>query len=191
MSTSTESRNHHVQRIMRWSGRLLASVFALLAVAAVAVVVAVPRFTDGQAMTVLSGSMTPAIPVGSIVVVRPVDPSTLRVGDVATYQVKPNKAVYVTHRVAGIDHVNGKTVFTFKGDANRGPDTKPVVAGQIRGKVWFHVPYLGTVRDDLKTRAGLSMALIALLGSYAAVQLIGGLRERRAARSEEAVRVVA
>lgn len=191
MSTTTGTRNRVVRMLVRWSARLLVSAFAFASFAAVAVVVGIPRFTDGQAMTVLSGSMTPAIPVGSIVVVRPVDPSTLQVGDVATYQVKPDRAVYVTHRIARIDHVDGQTAFTFKGDANRGPDTKPVVAGQIRGKVWFHVPYLGTIRDDLKTRTGLSIGLGVLLGSYAVTQLIGGLRERRAARSGEVVRVVA
>lgn len=191
MPTTNAPSRRAVRSLTRWSARLLALLFAVLALGAAGVVAVLPRLTHGQAMTVLSGSMTPAIPAGSVVVVRPVDPSTLQVGDVATYQVKPDRAVYVTHRVASVDHVNGTTVFTFKGDANRGADTKPVVAGQIRGKVWFHVPYLGAIRDELKTRTGITLALAVLLLGYATSTLIGGLRERHARRHQEVDRVVA
>jgi signal peptidase len=163
----------------RWSARLLALLCAALAAGAVAVIVVIPRVTHGQAMTVLSGSMTPGIPVGSIVVVRPVDPADLHVGDVATYQAVPGKPVYITHRVVGIDRVGGRTTYTFKGDANRGADVDPVVAGQIRGRMWFHVPYLGRARDLLKTRGGQLLLLVVLLGGYAVSQVSSGLRDRR------------
>jgi signal peptidase len=164
---------------VRWSARLLVALFAVLAVGAVAVVVVIPRVTHGQAMTVLSGSMTPGIPVGSIVVVRPVDPAALRVGDVATYQAVPGKAVYVTHRVVGIDRSGARTTYTFKGDANRGADVTPVVAGQIRGQMWFHVPHLGRARDALHTRTVQILLATLLLGGYAGSQVTEGLRERR------------
>jgi signal peptidase I len=173
------------RHVARWSARLLVVAFALLVAGAVAVVVVIPRVTHGQAMTVLSGSMTPGIPVGSIVLVRPVDPDQLRVGDVATYQDEPGKPVYVTHRVAGINHLGGQTTFTFKGDANRGADVKPVVPGQIRGRLWFHVPYLGRIRDDLKTPGGLTLTLAVLLAGYALSQLTSGFRERSTDKQEE------
>jgi signal peptidase len=177
--------------VVRWSARLLVLAFALVVAGAVAVVVVIPRVTHGQAMTVLSGSMTPDIPVGSVVVVRPVDPAHLRVGDVATYQAEPGKPVYVTHRVANINHVGGRTTFTFKGDANRGPDIDPVAPGQIRGQLWFHVPYLGTIRDDLKTRAGMTITLALLLGGYALSQLTRGIQEKRNEKLPEARHVAA
>jgi signal peptidase len=164
---------------VRWSARLLVVLFALLSGGAVAVVVVIPRVTHGQAMTVLSGSMTPGIPVGSIVVVRPIDPADLHVGDVATYQAVPGKPVYVTHRVVGIDRVGARTTYTFKGDANRGADVTPVVAGQIRGRMWFHVPYLGRARDALHTRSVQILLATLLLGGYAVSQVAEGLHERR------------
>ncbi|HEX2895925.1 MAG TPA: signal peptidase I [Marmoricola sp.] len=167
------------QALGRWTARLLALAMAAAVAAAVVVLVALPRLTHGQAMTVLSGSMTPGIPVGSVVVVRPIDPADLHVGDVATYQAVPGKPVFVTHRVVGIDHADGRTTYTFKGDANRGPDTSPVVPGQIRGRMWFHVPYLGTVRTDLKSRALQVLILTIVLGGYAISQLAAGFRERR------------
>src|SRR5262249_36654511 len=69
------------------------------------------------------------------------------------------------------------------GDANRGPDEAPVSAEAIRGQVWFHVPYLGAVRDSLQGRAGLSLLAVLLLGGYALSQLVGGVRQGRAARA--------
>ena len=106
--------------------RLVLLAFALLVVGALTVVVVLPRATHGTALTVLTGSMTPGIPVGSVVVVRPVDPGTLKVGDIATYQVKPGKPDYITHRIRKIDTSTTPTSFIFKGDANRGADLNPV-----------------------------------------------------------------
>jgi signal peptidase I len=189
--TEMTPQGRAVRHVVSWSARLLVLAFALAVVGAIAVVVVIPRLTHSQAMTVLSGSMTPGIPVGSIVVVRPVDPDQLRVGDVATYQAEPRKPVYVTHRVADISHVGGRTTFTFKGDANRGPDVDPVVPGQIRGQLWFHVPFLGTIRDDLKTGAGMTIALTLLLGGYAVSQLSSGMRDKRNEKIEEARHVAA
>jgi signal peptidase I len=187
---TTSRRVDGVRNMLRWGARLLILTFAALVVAAVTIVVIIPRATHGQAMTVLSGSMTPGIPVGSIVVVRPVDPMELRVGDVATYQAVPDRPVFITHRLFAISTVGGQTQFTFKGDANRVPDVKPVVAGQIRGELWFHVAYLGGIRDELKSGAGKLFILTVLLGGYALMQLAEGLRERRTAASKRSLKEV-
>jgi signal peptidase len=163
----------------RWLVRLALLAFALLVAAAITVVVVLPRATDGSAMTVLTGSMTPKIPVGSIVLVRPVDPGTLEVGDIATYQAKPDEDTYITHRITKIHQTDNGLTFTFKGDANRGPDLDVVPAVAIRGQVWFHVPYLGTIRDGLHGKGGISLVVMILLAGYAVTQLSGGLRDRK------------
>jgi signal peptidase len=191
VTTSPIPRSSLGGSLAHWAGRLLVLAFAVVVGFAVVVVAVIPRLTGGQALTVLSGSMTPGIPVGSVVMVRPVDPGALRVGDVATYQAEPNKPVYITHRIVAIGSSNAQTVFTFKGDANRGPDVDPVVAGQIRGKVWFHVPWLGRIRDDLKTRAGITLLLALLLAGYAVSQLSAAVRERHRTRPEEHAHVPA
>ena len=160
-------------------GRLLALVVLGLLLAAITVVVLVPRATHGQAMTVLTGSMTPGIPVGSIVVVRPVDPGTLQVGDVATYQKDKGGDTFVTHRVVDIDTSTRPTTYIFKGDANRGPDLEPIVPDRIIGEVWFHVPHLGTIRDGLAGPGGVTLIGILLLGGYTASQIRAGLRQHR------------
>lgn len=179
MKTNAGAPGQTVRVLLRWCVRLLGISVAVAVLAAVVTVAIIPRATHGQAMTVLTGSMTPEIPVGSIVVVRPVDPGSLQAGDVATYQPEPGKASYITHRIIDVDESSTPTTFTFKGDANRGPDLDPVAAGQIRGQVWFHVPYLGTIRDGLHGTGGISLVAMLLLAGYALSQLGTGLRERR------------
>jgi signal peptidase len=166
--------------VLRWSARL--AVWALAAAVAVTLVVMVvlPRLTHGFAMTVLTGSMSPGIPVGSAVLVRPVDPETLAVGDVATYApADAPEGTHVTHRITSIDRAGGDRVFTFKGDANEVEDSAPVPAEQVVGEVWFHVPYLGAARDALHGKAGLSLLAMVVLGGYTLAQLGGAFGDSR------------
>jgi signal peptidase len=168
------------RKLIGWSVRLALLTVILFAMAAVTVLIVIPRATNGVAMTVLTGSMTPGIPVGSVVIDRPVDPGTLRVGDVATYQAEPGVEKYVTHRIVAIDTDTTPTTFTFKGDANRAADIDPVPATAIRGQVWFHVPYLGTIRDALQSHGmrGLVLAaVLVILGGYSLFQIYSGLRD--------------
>jgi signal peptidase len=162
-----------------WVSRLLLVGVLTLVAGAVVVLTVLPKATHAQAMTVLTGSMTPDIPVGSIVLVRPVDPGTLHVGDVATYQKEPGRAEYITHRIVEIDTSTSPTSFVFKGDANRGADVDPVPATAIRGKVWFHVAYLGALRDAMHTRGGLAGLGVLLGFGYALYQLVDFWRDRR------------
>jgi signal peptidase I len=165
--------------LLKWFVRLILLALVAIVAGAVVLVVVLPRATHGSAMTVLTGSMTPTIPVGSVVLVRPVDTGTLRVGDVATYQPKAGKAEFITHRVLKIDESTSPAQFIFKGDANRGADIDPVSAEQIRGKVWFHVPYLGAIRDGLHGKGGFTLLAMLFLIGYAISQLSNGLKERR------------
>ncbi len=174
------------RRIVIWAARLvLMGVLGLIAFA-VAVLVVLPRATHSVAMTVLTGSMTPTIPVGSIVIDRPVDPGTLHVGDIATYQKTPGKAEYITHRIVKIDTSKSPAMFTFKGDANRGPDPDAVPATAIRGKVWLHVPYLGAIRDAVHTKGAIAAAAMLALGGYALIQVVGVVRDRRRGAATQA-----
>lgn len=141
-----------VRRIL---GRLMAIISTLAVVAIVALALGLtvlPAAVHGHTLTVLSGSMVPRLPVGSVVVDKPADPSTLRVGDIVTYASGKN---LITHRVAAIKQGRSGPVFTTKGDANRTADSEPVQASQIRGKLFYDVPYIGIIRSFLLSRAGM------------------------------------
>lgn len=145
----------------RLIGKALTVFVLIAAVGLVVLLVLVPRITGGAALNVLSGSMTPTIPVGSVVLVVPSDPMAIRPGDVITYQTAPGVAKYVTHRVVRMDRTTNPVTFVTKGDANKGPDKDPVPVGAVRGVVRFHVPWVGDLSDLVKTPLGL-MALAAI-----------------------------
>jgi len=179
-----------VRAISRWTTRLLLSACAVLVAAAIVVVVVIPRMTQGSALTVLTGSMSPEIPVGSVVMVRPVDPATLEVGDIATYQVEPDREVFITHRVTEIHEGPKGLSFTFKGDANRGADLDRIPSDAVRGEVWFHVPYLGSIRDGLHGQGGITLVAMILLVGYALTQFSGFAKDRRGAKDGTTTGVV-
>ena len=111
----------------------------------------VPMLLGYKEMTVLSGSMEPNIPVGSIVCVDDDAPlAELDPGDVITYQL--DSSTFVTHRLVSIDSASG-TLIT-QGDANEVEDA-PVSFQQYYGKVAFHIPYLGYLSSNLRTPAGI------------------------------------
>jgi signal peptidase len=89
-----------------------------------------------------SGSMEPVLHRGDIILWHPADPDTVRVGDVIVYQSYADPTKTVTHRVVDIDHKEGNTYFTTKGDANdwtdqKGPHVPEPLIGEdhFRGKI--------------------------------------------------------
>jgi len=75
-----------------------------------------------RVLTVLSGSMRPTLPVGSIVVVTPQPLDDIRVGDIITFQEPGDRLVLETHRVVRILRDGPVPVVVTKGDDNARPD---------------------------------------------------------------------
>jgi signal peptidase len=169
------------KKLLSLTSKVALGLLLAVIVGALAVLTVVPRAVHGSALTVLTGSMTPSIPVGSVVLVRPVDPGTLHVGDVITYQKQPGKPEYITHRITAIHTGTTPVTLTTKGDANRGADPWSVPVTSVRGRVLFHVPYLGTVRNAVSGGAiALPLAILGLLG-YAVAQLLAARRDKKTA----------
>jgi signal peptidase I len=93
---------------------------------------------------VLSGSMEPALDVGGLVVIRPVDAGQVEVGDVISFKL-PDVDTPICHRVTDIQETDGGRVFRTKGDANEEPDPNPVPAQSVNGKEVFYLPYMGNL----------------------------------------------
>ncbi len=91
--------------------------------------------------TVESASMTPRLPVNSVVVVQKIEPEQIKEGDIITYILNENN-VLVTHRVVAVDSQN--QTFTTKGDANNANDSSPVRWSNVVGKATFCIPAIGT-----------------------------------------------
>lgn len=97
----------------------------------------------GRATMVVAGpSMTPVIGVGSAIVVEPVDPARLAVGDVISIKNGPSRAIF-THRIVRLVERDGALWVETKGDANAAPDPSLVPASDVLGRVALVVPYAG------------------------------------------------
>lgn len=163
-----------------WIRQTASWVLLLSTLALLAAMVAVPRVTGSTPYTVLTGSMRPSMPPGSLAVTRPVPAAELKVGDAITYQMRSGEPEVVTHRITAVSTtLGGETLFTTQGDANPVPDDKPVKEGQIRGVVWYSLPLLGYVNGWLTGEqhiwaVGIS---VALLLAYSACMCIGAVIE--------------
>lgn len=168
-------------------GRVASVVLGVVMVALVVLagaVVVVPRVLGATPLTVLSGSMEPALSPGDVVVVRPVDPDELRTGDVVTVQPVSGDPTLVTHRVVQVDRDGADvTGLVTRGDANGAADA-PLVPDQVMGRVAYSVPLVGHATNVSWGPTAVTVLAVALL-VYAAVALVRPDRGRPTDPSRE------
>jgi signal peptidase len=148
--------------------------------ATVLVAVLIPRIAGATPYVVLTGSMRPTMPPGTMVVVKPVPADQLGVGHVITYQLKSGKPTVVTHRIVSMGNFRGEPNFRTQGDANDTPDRNWVRPAQIKGVVWYAIPYLGYVTSvvSAQQRHVATVVIVAFLVGYAAFMLASAGRDR-------------
>jgi signal peptidase len=163
-----------------WTSRVLLLAAVLLAVATCGLDLG-QHFGGYRTYSILSGSMSPGMPVGSLALSAPVPTSELRVGDVLTFHPPNRGDVLVTHRVWRIvpDSTylatggSGPALMT-KGDANAAPDLWRVPVQGTAMKRVASVPLLGYAMQRLQTRAvriALVMLPVIAFGFFLLVEL--------------------
>ncbi|WP_164743430.1 signal peptidase I [Microbacterium sulfonylureivorans] len=160
-------------------------LLALVALLAIAVVI-VPLVTGSKPYTVLTGSMAPQYPPGTLVIVTPVDISEIDLGDVVTYQLESGKPAVVTHRVAAVGAAaDGEPLLITRGDANDADDPDPVRPVQVVGRLWYAVPYVGWINNVVtgEARAWALPIVVGLLFAYGIATIVVGARDRRRAKA--------
>jgi signal peptidase I len=161
-------------RLLSLGGRLLASTAVILALVVLLGIGLGPRTGKFQVRTVLTGSMRPTMPEGSVVMIRPVPTSELGVGDVITYKIPVHDRRIVTHRIVEIIEPAPEPVVRTKGDANDAPD--PWVA-KLRGdrawRVRLAVPRVGYALAALRHPASRRLTVLAAPALLALVSLVG------------------
>jgi len=138
-------------------GRVAAILILILIISGSLFTIITPFF-GWRTEVVISGSMEPAIRTGSVIIVRPVIPDTIRKGDVIMYY-SPDKTSLTTHRVVNVAS-EPSLQFITKGDANNNSDVIPIAPGQIVGIVAFTIPYLGLFAQFIKTPLGFTFFLL-------------------------------
>lgn len=168
---------------LRRAGEAASLLLLSASVLAAIVLVLIPFVTGSQTYSVLTSSMAPRYSPGTFLVVKPQAYQTLRVGDVVTYQIESGKPAVITHRITGFTaDQDGNRLLVTKGDNNDATDAEPVREVQVRGKLFYAVPYAGFAANALgRTDRGVVLNVLAGgLICYGALTMVRGLRRRRA-----------
>jgi signal peptidase I len=141
-----------------------ASIAALAGLALVAITVAIAVVGLGVSLVRLAtGSMTPAYPADSILVVRSIPAGSVEVGDIVT--VSRDGLAPITHRVTSVTPmgVSGRAELVLRGDANTADDPEPYQVSRV-GLVLGGVPFGGAVLVALQSPIGLGIATVVVCG---------------------------
>ncbi|MDO4567451.1 MAG: signal peptidase I [Clostridia bacterium] len=132
------------------------SAFITCVVVLLAILLVGVRLVGLQPFAVLSGSMEPEYPTGSLIYVRECAAADVQVGDPITFVLNED-LVIATHRVIAIDAENQH--FYTKGDANDSADGAPVHFNNLIGVPVMFVPYMGYVADFVTNPPGLYITI--------------------------------
>lgn len=133
----------------------------LIALVLFCIPLTVPRIFGYHIYSVVSESMEPAIPVGSLVYIQEGAPEDMQEDDVIAFYGARDSNAIITHRVVENRVVMGE--FITKGDANQTEDMNPVPYSNFIGKVVLSIPVMG----------GLAQMLTSMTGKLIAVSVIG------------------
>lgn len=144
-----------MKKIWNIISNIIVALVVILAIALVGV-----RLVGLQVFTVLSGSMEPTYPVGSIIYVKDVDYKELEAGDVITFML--DKDTVATHRITEVvpDEEEPDTLrYRTAGDANEAEDGSLVHYKNVIGSPVFTIPYLGYFADYIQNPPGTYVAI--------------------------------
>lgn len=155
---------------------VLLAIFLLIA-AALVIAFAGVRLVGLAPYAVLSGSMEPEYPVGSLIYVKDVSPSSVEVGQAITF--RQGSGTLVTHQVYEID--SEQQLFYTQGIANVDSsgevmhDAAPTPWSSLVGEPVACVPYLGYVNDWITHAPGIYV-IVAFVAVVMAVSVALELR---------------
>ena len=130
-------------------------------------VTAVSLLSGIKPAIVLSGSMEPEIPTGSLCLINTdADIDEIQEGDIIAFT---SGTMAVTHRVLTVTEEG----FQTKGDANDAPDLGIVPKQNVTGKTVFWIPYAGYLADKAGTVPGK-----ILMGVILAISILAGFLEK-------------
>ena len=126
-------------------------------IAAIGALLVLMLFFGARLYSIQTGSMEPNYPVGTMIVVEPVEFDQLRKGDVITFV---SGGMTVTHRLIDIDKDTRQ--LTTKGDNNNVADSSELSYDNVIGRVEFAIPYVGYLVLMLNTTFGKIMAGVVI-----------------------------
>ena len=132
-----------------------------------------PRLFGYEMYEIVSGSMEPEIPVGSIIYIKYEKPEDIREEDVIAFR---SGSSVVAHRVMQNRLVEGE--FVTKGDANAAEDLRAIPYSELIGKVVYHFPVVGRLMALYTSNIG-KIYLILLAACGAMLNMLAGRMRSR------------
>jgi signal peptidase len=142
----------------------------------------VPSFFGWKPFIVLSGSMEKEILTGDMVIVKEVDTSTLKEGDIIAFK---SDDIVITHRILRIENVDGEVRYITKGDNNNTEDTSYVLPKNVEGLYKFRIGRLGNLAMFMQTPTGMVVCISIPLIMLILIQAIGSKKERKLMKQNE------
>jgi signal peptidase len=158
-ASASPARAGRWRKVLEIFSTAMTILIAILGSAAIVVAIASHLSSQGEymafghpVMTVLSGSMTPVIDTGDLIIDGAVTPSLathLHVGQIISFREAPGSQVIITHRIIGIKIGKRGVGYYTKGDANQGPDGVLRPARDIVGVFQHAIPDGGYILSAL------------------------------------------
>lgn len=134
-----------------------------------------PEIFNHKMYYVESGSMSPTIKVGSLILVEEKEALDINISDILTF--KTENGTVVTHRV--VDIINGGDDYVMKGDANTTNDPMTLKKQNIIGRVMLTIPYVGFLLSALRTKIGISALIIFTSIVVLTINLVGYYKKNK------------
>lgn len=185
-SSSSKTKSTGASKRLGRLAPVLCNIFGTLlfvGVVALAAPLAVPRVIGLEVYDVVSGSMEPAIPVGSVVYVRPGNPDAVVEGDVIAFYGDEG---VVVHRVVANRTSVGE--FATKGDANQEADPDPVPYEAYVGTMTRSIPHLGKFMTLYSSTVGKIYLLLAAACGVMLNMLAYNMRSAQSAQLSREIR---
>lgn len=152
------------------NGSILGVIGILMIVAVIALcsMLILPGFIGYNMYNVISGSMEPAVKVGSLIYVWSEEPSEIKEKDIIAFYASAEDESIITHRVLENNVVAGR--FITKGDANDAEDLEPIEYDNYIGKVKLVIPYMGKLFTMMSSVQGkIVAACVTILGAMLSI----------------------
>jgi signal peptidase I len=123
-----------------------------------------------RSFTVLSGSMQPTLPIGSVIYTY--HQNWYDIGSIIAFK---SSGTTVTHRVVNIQNINNVIYYETQGDANNTKDGHLVEAKAVIGKEAISIPYLGRAIVFIQSPVGFfSLIIFPVVFFLFCVVFLGG-----------------
>lgn len=120
--------------------------------------------TNTPLVAVVSGSMSPALEMGDLLIVQGISPENIREGDIIMFTppAEYGNASNI-HRVTRIQKEDGTLLFKTKGDANDSEDPYWIPDSSVHGRPIYRIPYLGNLILYPTIPIMITMAVIIII----------------------------